>query len=940
LIVYVLKAKTSARLLRRIDRLYRELAARTSRGALVSRVRHSARIFGRTLIENLPISNDARVRLKYVILSVLGPLFGVYRGYGPPLVGEAKLKAVNERCRALAGSARGLLSSAPERSVSIVVPVYNQVAYTLDCIEAIKKNTSEIDYEVIVVDDCSSDETQSALSARNDIIYLRNERNLGFIGSCNAGASCASKTYLCVLNNDTKVLPFWLSALVNTFELHENVGLAGSKLVYPDGRLQEAGGLIWNDGSAWNWGRFQDPNDPRFNYARKADYCSGASILIPRALFSALGGFDPHFAPAYGEDSDLALKIRSLGLSTIYQPLSQVIHFEGITSGTDTSQGTKKHQVANAEKLAKRWAPVLEHQGPSGVNAEIVCDRGAVGRILVLDQITPEPDRDAGSITALELMRALRDLGQKITFVPCANFCDIPPYTGLLWALGFETVIIPWTLRQHLRQRGRTYDAALIFRPNTWRTHIREIRRYAPQAKVIYHASDLHFLRDHRAADVTESRRKAAKLEASKKAELDLISSTDLCIVHSTAEKQLIEEERPGTQVICLPWLYEPRGRGRPLDQRSGIIFVGSYGHPPNVDAVEYYVAKIHSLVKKRLSEPVIFTAAGSSPPASLQSLVGPDIAVPGYVEEIAPLLFGARIMVVPLRYGAGIKGKILSAMAHGLPVVATTVGAEGMDLIDGENVLIADDPEKFGDAVFRLYSDSDLWHRLQEAGLTYIKEKTSRNVGLKIVASALQQLDIPFIRRRGYLSSVENVEISSTLGSPSDVTDILALAEAGKQMLREIELVDLMVVPNDVLMPAPDALPSGVAAATTYSGLARQSATMETIIVIVDPTDIESIKHIRQELRMYLSAGTSCLVVFAPPRLVASAEGFRMMAPFMNRAISDVRLPLHETLAGYFEFQDCDCQWLIDRSLTGFPSISMLRITNPTNKRRDYLVA
>ena len=179
------------------------------------------------------------------------------------MVGDFALKLPKGDYRALAASARGPASNLPERSVSIIVPVYNQLAHTLSCIEAIKANTSEIDHEIIVVDDCSSDETQATLAAREDILYVRNDKNLGFIGSCNAGAALAGKTYLCFLNNDTKVLPYWLSALVDTFELHENVGLAGSKLVYPDGRLQEAGGLIWNDGSGWNWGRLQDPNDPR-----------------------------------------------------------------------------------------------------------------------------------------------------------------------------------------------------------------------------------------------------------------------------------------------------------------------------------------------------------------------------------------------------------------------------------------------------------------------------------------------------------------------------------------------------------------------------------------------------------------------------------------------------------------------------------------------------
>ena len=144
--------------------------------------------------------------------------------------------------------------------------------------------------------------------------------------------------YVLFLNNDTLVTAGWLDALVRCIEEAPHAGLVGAKLIYPDGRLQEAGGIVFADGSGWNYGRFDDPADPRYNFRREADYCSGAAILLRRDLFLQLGRFDARYAPAYYEDTDLAFAVRAAGKKVFYEPRAMVIHFEGITSGTDTGQ--------------------------------------------------------------------------------------------------------------------------------------------------------------------------------------------------------------------------------------------------------------------------------------------------------------------------------------------------------------------------------------------------------------------------------------------------------------------------------------------------------------------------------------------------------------------------------------------------------------------------
>lgn len=884
--------------------------------SFIETARHTARLAGRKVIQALPLSPDKKAQIKFLAVALASPLLGVRRSSPQTMI--ERLRSTGERYLTLSETACGAPRFVPDRSVSIIVPVYNQLSYTLRCLDSIKQHTQELDYEIVVVDDASSDRTQAKLSVRDDIVYIRNEKNLGFVGSCNAGGSRATKTYVCFLNNDTAVQPFWLSALIHSFQLYTNVGLAGSKLVFPDGRLQEAGGLVWEDGTAWNWGRLQDPCDPRYNYARHTDYCSGAAIVLPRALFDSLGGFDRHYTPAYAEDTDLAFKVRALGLATVYQPLSQVVHFEGITSGTDNSRGVKAYQVENLKKFARRWARVLTHQGRAS-DASLLCDRGIVGRILILDQITPEPDRDAGSVAQLEIIQAFRALGYKITFVPCSNFADMPPYTDMLSALGVESVLLPWTgsLERHLKAFGRSYDAVMIFRPPTWTAWIAKVREFAPQAKVIFHPCDLHFLRHQREADVTGSA--LQQKEAAKQAELDMIASADLCTLHSTVEKALVEAERPGTRVLIIPIVLEAQGRGKPMSEREGIVFLGGYRHPPNVDAVEYYLSEIHPLVEARLSEPVTFTAAGSFPPASLKGRDSAGVSIPGFIEDIAPLLHGARLMVAPLRYGAGVKGKILTALAHGLPVVTTSVGAEGLG--DGGHLYVADSAESFADGVCHLYNDEKAWNDLHEAGYRHLRDNTSRAVAIRAVAEALSQLGLPYLTERVPASGA--VCTFPEFGSADVFNDIGALVGAGSRALALRERPDLVLLPAGA--KETKALSDGAGAVATLSAGGAHLQNAKSVVAVVDPTDSASVVALGADLRDRLRSDAVCAVVVAPHRLVASAAGYSVHRPFSGDPASTIELPYHEALAGAFGQLPGTPMWQFDTSLSGFPALSVL---------------
>jgi O-antigen biosynthesis protein len=628
-------------------------------------------------------------------------------------------------------------SSAP--LVSIVVPVYNQLHHTWNCLKALAETAGKVSFEVIVVDDGSSDATATEVPRIKGVRFHKNPQNLGFIGACNAGAALARGQYLFFLNNDTAVQPGWLEPLLRSFEEFDRVGLVGSKLVYPDGRLQEAGGIVFSDGSGWNYGRFDHPDDPRYDYPREADYCSGAAILIEKQLFEQFGGFDALYKPAYYEDTDLAFKVRAAGLRVIYQPASKVIHFEGISSGTDISSGTKRFQVINQAKFLERWQDTLAAQPTPTDHNGIwrAATHRARGRILLIDATTPTPDQDSGSVRYLNLIRVLRSLGWQCTFF-ADNRAYVPRYSEGLRALGVEVQFHPWLSDPvaFFRERGQQFDAIMLSRHYVARHYVELAREHAPQALILFDTVDLHYLREQRAAAVSKSETLARQAEATRHAELDLIRRCDVTLVVSTVEQALLAKEAPDRRVEVLSNIHEVAGRRADFDARKDIWFVGGFQHQPNVDAALWFAASIWPRVRAALPD-LKFHIVGSKITPEVEALAGNGIEVHGFVENIEPFLDGCRISVAPLRYGAGVKGKVNQSMAFGQPVVATPIAVEGMAIEAGTEALVAEAADDFADAIVRLYRDPALWLRLSDAGLVNIQSHFS----FEAARSALQQI-------------------------------------------------------------------------------------------------------------------------------------------------------------------------------------------------------
>lgn len=600
--------------------------------------------------------------------------------------------------------------------VSIIIPAFNKAEYSAACLVSIAKNLKQESpsYEVILVDNGSSDSTHVLKNIKN-IVYIHNETNLGFVGGCNTGLARATGEYVVYLNNDAEVDANWLITLYDTIKSDPSIGMVGSKIVYPNGVLQEAGGIIFKDAGGLNYGKFDSASSYQYNYVRDVDYCSGASIIIRRALMNKFGGFDKLYQPAYYEDTDLSFKVRKEGLRVIYQPDSVIYHIEGGTAGTDTTSGYKKFQVINKAKFEKRWSKILKSSHVNEGEHFLGRDRSGDKLALIIEESVPTPDKDSGSVRMVAMIKGLKELGYKVTFWP-NDLKSKDPYTHQLQQLGVEVVYGDVDFMQFSRLYGHYFNLVIMSRPEICARYVGICRNLYTNASLVYDTVDLHYVRLKRQADI-ETANKEQLLEQSHWYEIlekGLMERVDATIVVSEKEVEILKSEGVKEKIAVVSNIHEINEPSYAIgfEQRKDIVFVGNYAHLPNRDAIKWFVSDIFPDVLKAMPNVKLHIVGANMPPELERSVSKHGVIVDGYLsdDELSKLLDSSRVFIAPLRYGAGVKGKIGQAIERGIPVVTTSIGAEGMYLKNGDSCIEGDTPEDFSDGVIAVYRDEELW--------------------------------------------------------------------------------------------------------------------------------------------------------------------------------------------------------------------------------------
>jgi O-antigen biosynthesis protein len=609
---------------------------------------------------------------------------------------------------------------------SLIVTAHTGAETTAACLRSIAELTEGPAFEVIVVDDAADEDNARLWEAVSGAEILVNDPGIGYLRSANRGAAAARGRYLVLMNNDVEVRPGWLRALIRRAETAPDVGAVAAKLIYPGGAVQEAGAIVFRDGSGWNFGNGGDPAFHEFNYVREVDYGSAACLLVRRDAWEQVGGYDERFTPMYYEDVDLCFGLRANGWRVLYEPTASVIHHEGATAGTDLSSGSKRFQDLNRPKLVEKWRAELERdQLPHDPrNVRRASNRAPGPHVLVIDHRVPMPDHDAGSLRMLRLVETLLSLGCRVTFAP-DDMCAHHPYTSDLQARGVDVLYGGETsIAGELAIFGDDLQLAIVSRPYVAARYTHFLREYAPHATIAYDTVDLHYVRERRRAELGETHAEA-KSETMRELELGLVRGSDVTIVVSDEEREQLEAEAPGSRVVVVPVVNEIAERVPPLDGRRGVLFVGGFEHPPNADAALQLVQEVMPLVWERLGD-VPVTIAGSKPTDEIKALASANVDVAGWVEDLQPLLDGCRLLAAPLRFGAGMKGKITQSLGAGLPVVTTPTGAEGLGVEDGRELLVAEAAAELAERIVRLHTDDELWRRLSAAGQDVVRRVAS----------------------------------------------------------------------------------------------------------------------------------------------------------------------------------------------------------------------
>ena len=633
----------------------------------------------------------------------------------------------------LSGSAMIAFDQFENPLISIIIVVHNRAELTYQCLLSIK-TTFDRSYEIIIFDNASSDKTMDLLQRVTGVKIINNNGNVHFLLAVNKAAKIANGKYLLLLNNDAQLLPGALDSALRIIESSDDIGAVGAKIMLLDGTLQEAGSIVWQDGSCTGYGRGDNPFNSEYMFQRDVDYCSAVFLLTKRNLFMENGGFDESFTPAYYEDTDYCLRLWKQGKRVVYNPDSSVLHFEFASSKSKKNALTiqKKHRDIFFKKHKQL---LLDHFRADDKN--ILPARYAnksAKKILFIDDRIPHAYLGKGYPRSRDILISLLELNLLVTFYPLLYaeeewskvYLDIPKEIEVMVDYGMEE------LEKFLIERKNYFDTILVSRPHNM-YYLKIILDKRPDlfkaVKIIYDAEAVFGLRDIEREKLKGKIISKELINHMLNEELELARGVDKIVAVSESERRLFNLN--GFRDVCvLGHSIQVNPSSNSFKDRDNILFVGATDNikSPNTDSVIWFVNEIFPIIKERLKVSIKFLIAGSITCNEIYKLSSNSIEVLGKVENLTDLYNNCRLFVAPTRFASGIPYKVHHAAAHGLPIVATSLIAGQLCWLNEKDILSADSAQHFAEQCVRLYSDEDLWYKLRINAIDRIKSECSRS--------------------------------------------------------------------------------------------------------------------------------------------------------------------------------------------------------------------
>ena len=601
-----------------------------------------------------------------------------------------------------------IVRDVPPAPVSFIVPSHPVIAIvlvadnktgTVNTLHAIAREPGITECEIIVVFDPHESAVGDYIAHCSGITIV--ERAGSYAERGNAAAHEAQATVIVFLISGIVPIHGWLNALRAPLSSDPMIAVLGGQLQPKDRTIAHAGGVVWSDASADDVGFGQSPARHEFRYTRDVDYVNPGFMLVRAKDFASVGGFDPAFSTPTYASVMLAATLRRAGRRILYEPTAMA--FDGCVACVESE--------SDREIFLQKMADLSLEAAPRELQDDLAIRRHqGKKRLLMVDSHVPFSDRDAGSRRIAAIARMLRTLNYDVLFLPDDGIA-YEPYAGELRAEGIDVLEHANGGLAAFAEIPFPIDIAWISRPELYERYA-----HAPVGPIIglrlYDTVDLHFLRERGEALI--SGRELA-WENTRERELACARDADRTIVCSEAERSVLASV--GITSMTVPVIEATRESSPPpFSVRQGALFVGNFTHRPNVDAAQFLCETILPIL---LHDDPDFRVviAGSEPPQSVMKLRSPNVHITGYVNDLTPLFDAARVFLAPLRFGAGMKGKIVQSLSLGLPAVTTSIGVEGTGFLSGEDITVADHPATFAAETLRLYRDESAWNRQASRG-------------------------------------------------------------------------------------------------------------------------------------------------------------------------------------------------------------------------------